>query len=199
MATEQNPMKAYIDKELEQRSAAEIQELLLDSCKSKEIVGLAGHKFEAVNHLSFIGCELESLDGLVELPSVRVLDLSENKITNLEKIPECLPNLYHLNVCGNPIDCIEQLTPLNKLTNLKALDIFDCPLSEQDDYRNLVFETIPNLKFLNGFDINDEEADDLSAGGESAMGEDGGYEDDMDSLEDQEEIGLGKPNKRYLM
>jgi hypothetical protein len=31
------------------------------------------------------------------------------------------------------------------------------------------------------------------------MGEDGGYEDDMDSLEDQEEIGLGKPNKRYLM
>lgn len=42
--------------------------------------------------------------GMVELPSVRVLDLSENKVNNLEKIPECLKNLYHLNVCGNPID-----------------------------------------------------------------------------------------------
>jgi len=188
--SDENKMKNYIEKELSQRSAGEITELLFDNCKSKEIVGLDGHDFESLNHLSFIGCGLESLDGLVTLPSVRVLDLSENSITSLEKIPECLPNLYHLNLCGNPLSTIDQLAPLDKLSNLRALDIFDCPIADTEGYRNIVFDKIPKLKFLNGFDINDEEADDLSDGGESAMGE-GGHEDDMESLEDEEEdIGL---------
>jgi Leucine-rich repeat (LRR) protein len=96
-------MQAYIEKELKQRSANEITELLLDGCKSKDIVGLDDHDFEKLNHLSFIGCDLESLDGLRKLPEVRVLDLSENKISSLEQIPKFLPNLYHLNICGNPI------------------------------------------------------------------------------------------------
>lgn len=80
---EENKIKNYIEKELSQRSASEITELLLDNCKSKEIVGLDGHDFESLNHLSFIGCGLESLDGLIKLPSVRVLDLSENNISSL--------------------------------------------------------------------------------------------------------------------
>ncbi|KAI6182899.1 hypothetical protein M3Y97_00430100 [Aphelenchoides bicaudatus] len=182
----ENPMKAYIEKELKQRSAEEVTELLLDNCTSKQIVGLEGHAWPSLNHLSFVTCGLESLDGLVELPTVRVLDVSENKITNLEKIPECLANLYHLNICDNPLETVEQLAPLKKLTNLQALDIFDCPLADNENHRALVFEAIPNLKFLNGFDINDEEADDLTDGGESAMGEAGGFEDADSDIEDEE-------------
>jgi len=190
MSADQNPMKAYIDKELKQRSAGEITELLLDNCKSKEIVGFKGHNFDKVNHLSFIGCDLETLNGLENLPEVRVLDLSENKISSIEKIPECLPKLYHLNICGNPLSTVEQLKPLNKLANLQALDVFDCPVTDTDEYRTKIFEAIPNLKFLNGYDINDEEAEELSGEGESAIGE-MGYEDGEDSVEEDEEERVG--------
>jgi hypothetical protein len=83
------------------------------------------------------------------------------------------------------------LKPLAELENLTALDIFDCPLAEIENHRNEIFEAIPNLKFLNGFDINDEEAEDLSDDGESAMGE-MGYEDGEESVEeDEDEVGLG--------
>ena len=83
------------------------------------------------------------------------------------------------------------MKPLSKLENLKALDVFDCPVTDIDTHRQEVFAAIPSLKYLNGFDINDEEADDLTDGGESAMDE-MGYEDGNDSVEeDEEEIGLG--------
>lgn len=109
-------MVAYIEKELKEHTEAELTELLLDGCKSDSIVGFEGRNFEKLNHLSFIGlvfaisysipdcyfrCGLKSLEGLTKLPEVRIIDLSENEVDSLEKIPELLPSLYHINICSN--------------------------------------------------------------------------------------------------
>lgn len=44
-------------------------------------------------------------------------------------------------------------------SELKHLDLFNCEVTQLDDYREQVFELLPNLKFLDGFDKNDKEAD----------------------------------------
>uniref|UniRef100_A0A914IDL6 Uncharacterized protein n=1 Tax=Globodera rostochiensis TaxID=31243 RepID=A0A914IDL6_GLORO len=97
---------------------------------------------------------------LFELPTVRTIDLSENKLSGgLEKLVECCPRLYHINLCANKIVSMETLAPLSALKELAALDLFDCAITESPEYRTKVFSLIPQLKYLDGFDINDVEAE----------------------------------------
>lgn len=51
------------------------------------------------------------------------------------------------------------MKPLKKLKELSALDLFDCDVTEIGDYRQKVFELLPQLKYLDGFDVNDIEAE----------------------------------------
>ena len=45
------------------------------------------------------------------------------------------------------------------LPNLKSLDLFNCEVTNADDYRDKVFESLPHLKYLDGYDRDDNEAD----------------------------------------
>lgn len=45
------------------------------------------------------------------------------------------------------------------LPNLKSLDLFNCEVTNAEDYREKVFESLPHLKFLDGYDRDDNEAD----------------------------------------
>jgi len=160
---------------------------------------MEGHEFLHLNHLSFIGCELESLEGLPVLPKLRILDLSENKLTNVDLLVEKIPNIYHLNLCGNSFETVDQLKSLGKLENLQALDVFDCPFTEKEGYREELFGTIKSLKFLDGFDINNEEADMEDEDGEDAGmgGEDDEIEEEED--EDTEDVGLEYLNSSKVL
>lgn len=182
-------MQEQVDLALKNRKPEDVTELLLDNYKSatKNVVSLKGHNFSKLNHLSMIACDLESLEGLPSLPAVRVVDLSENALTDVSQLAKCAKNLYHLNLCGNKIDVrytityslfiisilqnADALQPLSEIENLQAVDIYDCPLTEKEGYRENVFKVLPSLKFLDGFDINNEEADDLgmSSGGEDEV------------------------------
>ena len=42
--------------------------------------------------------------------------------------------------------------PQSACVNLRDLDLFNCAVTEIDDYRDGVFEMIPGLKYLDGFD-----------------------------------------------
>ena len=44
-----------------------------------------------------------------------------------------------------------------KLTNLRNVDLFNCEVTKLSDYREKVFELLPSLKFLDGFDLNEQE------------------------------------------
>ena len=46
------------------------------------------------------------------------------------------------------------------LPNLKSLDLFNCDVTNAEEYREKVFELLPNLKYLDGYDRDDQEAED---------------------------------------
>ncbi len=52
------------------------------------------------------------------------------------------------------------ITLQKDLANLKSLDLFNCEVTNAEDYREKVFELLPNLKFLDGYDKDDNEAED---------------------------------------
>ena len=143
---------------------------------------------------------------------MRTIDLSDNKLTGeLEKLVENCPRLYHINLCANKISNVDALLPLKKLEELAALDLFDCAVTELQEYRQKVFEILPKLKYLDGFDINGsinvckciiftasfldveaEVSDEEDDGGLGAEGDDLSDEDDEFGDETgEEENGLG--------
>lgn len=50
------------------------------------------------------------------------------------------------------------------LKNLKSLDLYSCEVSTANDYRDNVFEMLPQLRYLDGFDQEDNEVPDSDAG-----------------------------------
>jgi hypothetical protein len=61
------------------------------------------------------------------------------------------------------------------LANLRALDLFNCPVTSPEDYRQQVFKLLPQLKYLDGYDADDKEADesDVDAIDEDELDDDG--------------------------
>jgi len=50
-----------------------------------------------------------------------------------------------------------------EFSNLKNLDLFNCDVTQIENYREKLFGLIPNLKYLDGFDRDDKEAEDSEA------------------------------------
>jgi len=178
-------MDERIKLEIRDKQPSEVVELVLDNCKATQISGLTS-EFSSLTTLSMINVGLTSFDGFPKLPSLRTIDLSDNKLSGeLEKLVENCPKLYHVNLCANKIATYESLLPLQKLEELTALDLFDCSVTEIKDYREKVFEMLPQLKYLDGFDINDDEAE-LTDEDEADLHENPSDEELLD-----EEDGLG--------
>ena len=71
------------------------------------------------------------------------------------------------------------------LTELKSLDLFNCEVTSLDNYREKVFELLENLQFLDGYDSNNQEAEeDEDEDGEDVDGEDEDGDDDDDDDDD---------------
>uniref|UniRef100_A0A8D0BG88 Acidic leucine-rich nuclear phosphoprotein 32 family member n=1 Tax=Salvator merianae TaxID=96440 RepID=A0A8D0BG88_SALMN len=142
-----------------------VQELVLDNCRSNEgkIEGLSG-EFVNLEFLSLINVGLTSVLNLPKLPKLKKLELSDNRISGgLDVLAEKLPNLTHLNLSGNKLKDISTLEPLKKLDSLKSLDLFNCEVTNLNDYRESVFKLLPQLTYLDGYDQEDKEASDSDA------------------------------------
>jgi len=46
------------------------------------------------------------------------------------------------------------------LTSLRNLDLFNCEVTNLENYREKVFETLTDLQYLDGYDRNDQEQED---------------------------------------
>ncbi|XP_033093908.1 acidic leucine-rich nuclear phosphoprotein 32 family member B isoform X3 [Trachypithecus francoisi] len=142
-----------------------VRELVLDNCKSNDgkIEGLTA-EFVNLEFLSLINVGLISVSNLPKLPKLKKLELSENRIFGgLDMLAEKLPNLTHLNLSGNKLKDISTLEPLKKLECLKSLDLFNCEVTNLNDYRESVFKLLPQLTYLDGYDREDQEAPDSDA------------------------------------
>ncbi|XP_040002896.1 acidic leucine-rich nuclear phosphoprotein 32 family member B isoform X1 [Xiphias gladius] len=178
-----------------------VRELVLDNCRSVEgkIEGLTA-EFVNLEFLSLINVGLISVSNLPKLGKLKKLELSDNRISGgLDVLAEKLPNLTHLNLSGNKLKDISTLEPLKKLDNLKSLDLFNCEVTNLNDYRESVFKLLPQLTYLDGYDMEDREAsdsdgevdgdgvdDDEDEEGEEEEDEDG-EEEDFDEEEEDEE------------
>ncbi|KAJ0050782.1 hypothetical protein NL108_005899, partial [Boleophthalmus pectinirostris] len=113
------------------------------------------------------------------------MELSDNRISGgLDVLAEKLPNLTHLNLSGNKLKDISTLEPLKKLSNLKSLDLFNCEVTNLNDYKESVFKLLTQLTYLDGFDEEDREA---SSDGE-VEGDGDGVDDEDDEDEDGEDF-----------
>ncbi|GAA54963.1 acidic leucine-rich nuclear phosphoprotein 32-related protein [Clonorchis sinensis] len=139
--------------ELEQgkKAPSEIKELTLSHSKSTVIEGLSD-EFTNLEVLNLVSVGLEDLSGLPKLPSLKILDLSNNAISGgLEALLNC-PNLETLNLSANKVATIDALLPLAKLSCLSSIDLFNCEVTGLENYRKTVFAALPNLKYLDGLD-----------------------------------------------
>ncbi|XP_048449272.1 acidic leucine-rich nuclear phosphoprotein 32 family member B-like isoform X2 [Rhincodon typus] len=135
-----------------------------------------------------INVMLTSVSNLPKLNKLRKLELSDNRISGgLEVLAERTPSLTHLNLSGNKIKDINTLEPLKKLLNLRSLDLFNCEVTNLNDYRDSMFKLLPQLTYLDGYDQDDQEAPDSDVEGDGDCLDDDEEEDDDEENEDVEE------------
>ncbi|XP_017269774.1 acidic leucine-rich nuclear phosphoprotein 32 family member A isoform X2 [Kryptolebias marmoratus] len=179
-------MKKRIHLELRNRTPSDVKELVLDNCRSNEgkIEGLTD-EFEELEFLSTINVGLMTVAHLPKLKKLKKLELSDNRISGgLEVLAEKCPNLTHLNLSGNKIKDLSTIEPLKELGALKSLDLFNCEVTNLNEYRDNVFKLLPQLTYLDGYDKDDKEAPD-SDGEVYAEGLDD-EEDDEDDVDEDE-------------
>ncbi|TSK31394.1 Acidic leucine-rich nuclear phosphoprotein 32 family member E [Bagarius yarrelli] len=189
-------MKKRISLELRNRTPAEVAQLVVDNCRSSDgqIEGLT-EEFKELEFLSMVNVGLTSLALLPSLPKLRKLELSDNNISgSLEILAEKCPNLTYLNLSGNKIKELGTVEALQNLKNLKSLDLFNCEITTLDEYRESIFELLPQITYLDGFDAEDNEApdsEDDEVGLSYLMKDDIQDEEDDDDYveEEQEEEG----------
>jgi len=184
-------MEKRIELERRGRNPAKIAELNLDNCKSTSIVGLT-EEFENLEVLSLINVGLTTLKGFPGLTSLRKLELSDNRISGGLNALTCLPKLTYLNLSGNKIKDLETIEALKDMKSLQNLDLFNCEVSTLENYRDKVFSMVPSLIYLDGFDKEDnsEDEDDEEDGVEGLEGEEGGDDNDDEELDGEEEEEL---------
>uniref|UniRef100_A0A8C9ZYQ9 Acidic leucine-rich nuclear phosphoprotein 32 family member n=1 Tax=Sander lucioperca TaxID=283035 RepID=A0A8C9ZYQ9_SANLU len=152
-----------------------VTELVLDNCRSGEgkIEGIT-EEFSNLELLSLINVGLTSVADVPKLDKLKKLELSDNRISGgLEVLAERLVSLTHLNLSGNKFKDISTLEPLKKLPQLKSLDLFNCEVTNLADYRDSIFKLLPQLIYLDGYDIDDCEASDSDGEGDGVDDEEG--------------------------
>lgn len=179
-------MRKRIDLELRGKDPETIKELNLDSCRGQQLDGLTD-EFKNLEILSMINVGLTTIKGWPKLNNLRKLELSDNRIYGgLENLLSC-PSLTHLNLSGNKIKELEDLAPLAKLANLRNVDLFNCEVTKLENYRDKVFKLLPDLKFLDGFDQNEQEDEEDEYGCDDSEGDEVDGDEDEEDDDDEEE------------
>ncbi|TNN64887.1 Acidic leucine-rich nuclear phosphoprotein 32 family member A [Liparis tanakae] len=183
-------MKKRIHLELRNRTPSDVKELVLDNCRSNDgkIEGLTD-EFEELEFLSTINVGLTTVANLPKLNILKKLELSDNRISGgLEVLAVKCPKLTHLNLSGNKIKDLSTIEPLKELAILKSLDLFNCEVTNLNEYRDNVFNLLPQLTYLDGYDKDDKEAPDSDAEiyAEEGLDDDEDDEDDDDEEDDED-------------
>lgn len=184
-------MKKRISLELGGRDPAEVVELVVDNCRSSdgEVEGLTD-EYKELEILSMVNVGLTSLSKLPSLPKLRKLEVSDNTISGgLDTLAEKCPNLTYLNLSENKIKELSTIEVLQNLKNLKSLDLYSCEVSTLDDYRESVFELLPQLTYLDGCDQEDNEVPDSEVDNDDDEAGPHGDDDDEDDEEDDDDEG----------
>jgi len=185
-------MEKRIELEKRGRKPQEIEQLILDDCRSTAIVGLTD-EYTGLRSLSLINVGLTSLKGFPKLPLLLYLDVSENRISNsLQNLSGCI-KLKSLNLGQNKLKDFDAIEPLKSLERLKILDLSNNEVTKQQGYKEFILEKFAKtLKCLDGDNLvngkNESDSDSDEEDSESEAEEEGeGEEDDDDDDDDDDD------------
>jgi len=152
---------------------ADVTSLILDEkCISQDIEGLDG--FLNLKTLSLIKCGIVNVADLPNLPELRKLNLSQNRIaTGLSHVAKKCPKLEQLIVCDNPkLTKVEEFKALTDLKHLQRIDAEGCNF-EDEEHVSTIFAMFPEgqMQNVDGYNEKGEEV----------------YSDSEDDSEDEEE------------
>jgi len=200
----------------EEEVIAEIEELLESAEDETQDINLDGvdigtftkkiaeklENIEDLVSLSLNECNIASFENFPNLPHLERLEIFSNKFKggDLAKLVSKIPKVSTLLLGDNEIEEYSEIKCLAELKELKQVELSGSNLSNKDDFRDKIFEMLPNLEVLDGEDkdgnpVDDEDEgipldDDDEEGDEDGDGED--YDDDEDDDEEEEK----KPKKK---
>jgi hypothetical protein len=170
------------------QSVEEFTEAILDGHAIPDLGDVSFlSKCSSLGYLSMNKCDIKVLPKFPEGLSIERLELCDNKLTGgLESIAT-LKSLEELQMGGNQFATIEPLKPLAALSNLRILDLTECPVTKDGSLHEAMFQMIPSLEAFNGKDADGEEVDfedgssDLDDYSDEESGSDEGSFDDEES------------------
>lgn len=184
-------MEFRIGLEKQNKRNDQVTELILDNCRASQVSGLT-EEFVNLETLSLINVGLVTLKGFPKLPKLKKLELSDNRLTGGLNLLHGSPKLQHLNISGNRIKDLDVLEPLKEFHDLVNLDLYNCEVTKSDDYRQKVFDLLPNLNSLDGYDRNEKEVEDNDESEDESSDVENSHQitrDDNDDVEDEESSG----------
>ncbi|MEQ2196629.1 hypothetical protein XENOCAPTIV_006189 [Xenoophorus captivus] len=130
-----------------------VQELVLDNCRSSEgkIEGIT-EEFSNLELLSLINVGLTSVADIPKLDKLKKVGQNQGSGGPGRAVGESnAPQLERQQ---------------KKLPQLKSLDLFNCEVTNLGDYRDSIFTLLPQLTYLDGYDVEDCEASDSDGEGD---------------------------------
>lgn len=129
--------------------------------KGKGYLILKEENILLVENLNLAGCEISNISGLQKFTNLKVLNLANNSVSNVDvlKNSSLKDTLEALNLNNNKLDS-NQIRELSVISNLKELYISGMGFSSNNN---------DNIEFLNGFtdltylDISNNEFNDISS------------------------------------
>ena len=117
-------------------------------CKTDQIA--------TIDKINLWGNDLEDVSLLKEMPNLRVVSLSVNKLASLEVFAYC-PKLKELYLRKNQIRDLNEISFLQNLPFLDTLWLDENPCAMHPKYRATVDSMLPNLVKLDDIEVSMEE------------------------------------------
>ncbi|KAM8740600.1 leucine-rich repeat and guanylate kinase domain-containing protein isoform 3-T3 [Acanthopagrus schlegelii] len=126
------------------------------SLEHNKISGISGLDGLPLTHLCLRGNQLVKIEGLENLKSLQVVDLSLNSIRSLSGLQN-LHLLGSINLENNLISEIQECKHIHDLFLLRDLNLQGNPVQEQDNYRLAVIFLLQHLTVLDQEKVTAEE------------------------------------------
>ena len=132
-------------------------------------------RFKQAKNLNLSFCRLRSLKNMPAINGLERLILSDNSLNgeDFHVLHHSYKKLKYLDLSNNCIRKLDCMDHLAKILTLKSLDLSANPITDQGSYRQNLFEKVPNLAGLDGYD---------KSGNEHSFAEGDVLEDEIEDL-----------------
>ena len=116
-------------------------------------------RFKHAKCLNMSNCNLRSLKNMPAISGLEQLVLQDNSFTgeDFHVLHQTYKKLKQLNLSNNCIRKLDCMDHLAKIVTLKSLDLSANPITDQGSYRLNLFEKVPHLEALDGYDKSGDE------------------------------------------